>query len=159
MRGCPWPIVRDLIMMMRGSSVRAATWTRPGPWRPLILYHCHHLYIAIHVSFMSPLGVFSSDASSVSRHAVLLLSALQRSTSYSYILLPSPVSHFGPVRCLLYHPRFIRVNVIPIHPNNTARMCMCMFHSYPSSSQFDRHPAITSIAPSVHVLFISLVSI
>lgn len=54
-------------------------------------YHCHHLHIIVHVSLIHvPLGVpFSPDSHLSVVMSSFLLSALQRSTSHSYILLSS----------------------------------------------------------------------
>ena len=88
-----------------------------------------------------------------------LLSALQHSTSYSYSSTPPLPLRAGPMPIISSPllPASFMFNVIAIQ-FPTLRMCMSMFHSFPSKPRFDRHSLLISITPVVHVLFIGLVS-
>ena len=79
--------------LSRRSQFLPYSFIRVLPAPPLIPYHCHHLHIVIHVSLIHVLAWCFSFRSIVCLSSCRpLLSALQRSTSYSYILLPSPTS-------------------------------------------------------------------
>jgi len=83
-----------------------------------------------------------------------LLSALQRSTSHSYILLSS--SWFDAYYIIPPPTSFMLTS---FYSFTTLRVCMSMFHSFLPLSLFDRHSLLISITLAVRVLFIGLVSI